>query len=96
MAVQDIGLQTLAEALRDQGFCPTEEFGLFITYERANDSLKIHVGPDGSFAAFDSYDELVAEGRGMQDLFAIIVSKSATGGAAVSTRRRSPRNPKAA
>jgi hypothetical protein len=76
MAVHDSGLETLAEALLQQGFSKTDEFGLFMTYERANDCLKIHVGFDGSFAAFDSYDELVAEGKRMQDLYAILASKT--------------------
>ncbi len=32
----------LAEALTEQGFCAVERFGVFVTYERENDSLKIH------------------------------------------------------
>jgi hypothetical protein len=48
MAVHDIGLDTLAEALLQKGFSKTDEFGLFMTYERANDYLKIHVDFDGS------------------------------------------------
>jgi hypothetical protein len=75
MAVHDIGLETLAEALLEQGFSPTDEFGLFVTYERADDPLKLHIGPDGSFAAFDSDDEVVAEGKGAHDLYAILVDK---------------------
>jgi hypothetical protein len=76
MTAREIGLETLVEALLQQGFHKTDEFGLHMTYERANDALKVHVGFDGSFAAFDSYDELVAEGKGMQDLYAILVSKT--------------------
>ena len=64
MAVDNIGLETFAEALIEQGFSRTDEFGLFVTYERANDPLKIHIGPDGSFAAFDGNDEVVTEGNG--------------------------------
>lgn len=75
MAVQNTDPQTIAETLRDRGFFPTEDCGFFTTYERETDSLKIHVGLDGSFAAFDRDDELVAEGRGMQDLGAAVVSK---------------------
>ena len=39
MAVHNIGLETLAEALLEQGCSRTDEFGLFVTYERANDPL---------------------------------------------------------
>src|SRR5580704_17516194 len=54
----------LVEALLDQKFCAVDEFGRFATYERENDPLKVHVGPDGSFAAFDGNDEIIAEGKG--------------------------------
>ena len=87
MADHDIGVETLLEALLQQEFTKTDEFGLFVTYERANDPLKIHVGPDGSFAAFDSYDQLVAEGSGTRDLYAILVSNVASTRRSVSTRQ---------
>jgi hypothetical protein len=76
MAVHGEGLGTLAEALSDQGFCMCDEFGVFVTYERPNDSVKVHVGPDGSFAAFDSHDEVIAEGHGAQDLYSLLVVKT--------------------
>ena len=76
MSLGNIGVDTLAEALLQQGFCAADEFGVFVTYERADDPLKVHVGPDGSFAAFNGDDELVAEGKGAQDLYAILVSKT--------------------
>jgi len=76
MAVHNIGLETLAEALLEQGFSRTDEFGLFVTYERANDPLKIHIGPDGSFAAFDGNDEVIAEGTGAHDLYSILVDRT--------------------
>jgi len=38
--------------------------------------LKIHVGPDGSFAAFKGDDELVAEGENPDDLYRVLVSKT--------------------
>ena len=88
MAVHNIGLETLAEALLEQGFSLTDEFGLFVTYERANDPLKLHIGPDGSFAAFDGDDEVVAEGKGAHDLYAILVDKPAP-----ARRRASPHRP---
>ena len=76
MTAREIGLETLVEALLQQGFHKADEFGLYMTYERESDALKVHVGFDGLFVAFDSYDELVAEGKGMQDLYAILVSKT--------------------
>ena len=75
MTVHEIGLEILTEALTGLGFRETDEFGLFVTYERENDPLKLHVGPDGSFAAFDGDDEVVAEGKGAQDLYALLVAK---------------------
>ena len=69
------GLDTLAEALQQQGFRAVDEFGVFVTYERTDDPLKVHVGPDASFAAFNSDDELVAEGKGTRDLYAMLVSR---------------------
>ena len=88
MTVHNIGLETLTEALLEQGFRPTDEFGLFVTYERANDPLKLHIGPDGSFAAFDGADDVVAEGRGAHDLYAILVDKTAP-----ARRHASPHRP---
>jgi hypothetical protein len=78
MAVDGTGLGIFTEALVEQGFSRTDEFGLFVTYERANDSLKIHIGPDGSFAAFDGNDEVVTEGTGAHDLYSILVDKTAS------------------
>jgi hypothetical protein len=73
MTIADI--ETLTEALFQQGFSKTDEFGLYMTYERDDDAMKVHVGFDGSFAAFDSFDELITEGVGMQDFYAMLVSK---------------------
>jgi hypothetical protein len=73
---RDRGYETLIEALLDQKFCAADKFGLFVTYERDNDPLKVHVGPDGSFAAFDGNDEIIMEGKGAQDLFDILVAKT--------------------
>jgi hypothetical protein len=71
----DPGYDTLITALRQQQFHPAETFGEFVTYERKNDPLKVHVAPDGSFAAFDGNDEIIAEGKGAQDLFDVLVAK---------------------
>jgi hypothetical protein len=39
--------------------------------------LKIHVGPDGSFSAFNIADECIAEGKGVEDLNRLLVAKAA-------------------
>ena len=38
MAVQSSGLETLAEALLQQGFCATDELGFSVIYQRPDDS----------------------------------------------------------
>jgi hypothetical protein len=90
MTDRDIGLDTLVEALLEQRFRPVDEFGLFVTYGRADEPLKVHVGPDGAFAAFDGDDQVVAEGKGTQDLYAILIRKTVIAGrSSVPSRRRS-------
>ncbi len=86
--VRDIGHATLANALVEQGFHATEEFGQFVTYKRPDDPLKLHVGLDGSFSAFNGDDEVVAEGKGAHDLYAILVSKTPRASRSVPPRRR--------
>jgi hypothetical protein len=68
MAIWSSGREALEEALIDLGFSATDEFGVFVTYERPRDSLKVHVAPDGMFAAFDRDDQVLGEGAGAQDL----------------------------
>ena len=85
MPILDKGIEALAQALRGQEFRAVDEFDAFVTFEREGDPLKIQVGPDGSFAAFNGDDELVAEGEGAADLYRILVAK------AVINRSRSPR-----
>ena len=80
MAAHDNGLETLAEALLQQGFSAVDEFGLSVTYQRADESLKIHLGPDGSFTAFDGNDEVIAEGNSAHALYEILVVKSVIAG----------------
>ena len=75
MAVLDKGLSALSQALTDQGFRAVDEFDVFVTFARDGDPLKIHVGPDGSFAAFTSDDELITEGEGPEDLYRMLVAK---------------------
>src|ERR1700722_8766270 len=76
MAIQSSGVETLAAALLQQGFCAADELGLSVIYQRANDSLKVHLGTDGSFSALDGNDEIIAEGSGKEDLYAILVTKT--------------------
>jgi hypothetical protein len=76
MSVHDKGIEVLSQALLDQEFRAVDEFDSFVTFERTGDPLKIHVGPDGSFAAFNGDDELVAEGENPDDLYRVLVSKT--------------------
>ena len=76
MSVHDKGIEVLSQALLDQEFRAVDEFDSFVTFERMGDPLKIHVGPDGSFAAFNGDDELVAEGENPDDLYRVLVSKT--------------------
>ena len=75
MANHDVA-RALAAALTAQGYGVADEFGLCVTYERDSASLKVHVDADGSFAAFNGDDELISEGNSLQDLYAILVSKT--------------------
>jgi hypothetical protein len=75
MEVIDKGLEALSDALLRSGFRAIDEFDLFVTYARDEDPLKIQVGPDGSFAAFDGDDQLVTEGEGPDDLYRTLVAK---------------------
>jgi hypothetical protein len=76
MPVLDKGIELLAQALLGQEFRAVQEFDSFVTFEREGDPLKIQVGPDGSFAAFNGDDELVAEGEGADELYRILVAKT--------------------
>jgi hypothetical protein len=82
------GIEPLRQALLLQGFRAIDEFDSFVTFERAGDAVKIHVGPDGSFAAFDGDDELVAEGEGPEDLYRILVTKSVIASSRTHVRRQ--------
>jgi hypothetical protein len=76
MIVVDKGIEALTEALFEQGFREVDKFDSCVTLERADDSLKIHLSPDGSFAAFNEADELIAEGEGQEDLYRILTTKA--------------------
>jgi hypothetical protein len=88
MAARNSGLEALAEALLQQGFSAADELGLSVTYRRADDELKVHLGFDGSFTALDGNDEVIAEGKGTEDLYAILVTKTVV---AITPGRRSRR-----
>jgi hypothetical protein len=77
MQVFEKGGSSLSQALLEEGFRCIDEFDVFVTFARDNDLFKIHVGPDGSFAAFDDADELITEGAGMEDLYRVLVGKPA-------------------
>jgi hypothetical protein len=80
--------RALADALTAQGYGVADEFGLCMTYERDNDPLKVHVDADGSFAAFNGDDELISEGNSLQDLYAILISKTVIAPRTSSSRYR--------
>jgi hypothetical protein len=84
MAVLDRGISALSQALLEQGFHAVDEFDVFVTFARDNDPLRIHAGPDGAFAVFDSDDELITDGEGAEDLYRILVTKTEP----ISQRRR--------
>lgn len=65
----------MSQALSEEGFRAVDEFDAFVTFERDGDPLKIHVGPDGSFAVFDSNDVCMTEGEGAEDLYRVLVAK---------------------
>jgi hypothetical protein len=75
MEVLDKGREALSDALWENEFRAIDEFDAFVTYARAGDPLKIHVGPDGSFAAFDGDNQLLTEGEGPGDLYRLLVTK---------------------
>jgi hypothetical protein len=69
MEVLDKESGALAQTLLQQGFRAIDEFDSFVTFARDGDPVKIHVAPDGSFAAFDDKDELITEGEGTEDFY---------------------------
>jgi hypothetical protein len=71
------GFGVLSRALRWNGFHKAGELGIFVTFVRDGDLLKIHVGPDGSFSAFNTADECITEGKGFEDLYRVLVAKPA-------------------
>jgi hypothetical protein len=72
--------EALEEALIELGFSAAREFGIFVTYERQQDSVKVHAAPDGMFAAFGGDDEILGEGTGAEDLRAVLMEAALTSG----------------
>jgi hypothetical protein len=72
--------EALEEALIELGFSAACEFGIFVTYERQQDSVKVHAAPDGMFAAFGGDDEILGEGTGAEDLRAVLMEAALTSG----------------
>jgi hypothetical protein len=70
--------ENFEEALSDLGFSAVNEFGIFVTYQRQGDWVKIHVAPDGMFAAFDADDEVLGEGAGVDDLRRVLIEAVST------------------
>jgi hypothetical protein len=71
------GFGVLSRALRRNGFHKADAFGAFVTFVRDGDLLKLHVGPDGSFSAFNVVDACITEGKGIEDLYRALVAKAA-------------------
>jgi hypothetical protein len=78
MATLSSTREDLEEALVDLGFSAPREFGVFVTFERQRDSVKIHASPDGMFAAFDGDDEVLGEGTGAEDLRRVLMKAAFT------------------
>jgi hypothetical protein len=78
MAIWSSTRQALEEALIDVGFTAAHEFGIFVTYERKRDSVKVHAAPDGMFAAFGGDDEILGEGTGAEDLRSVLKEAALT------------------
>jgi hypothetical protein len=47
MAIWSSSRTALEEALIELGFSAAHQFGVFVTYERERDLVKVHVAPDG-------------------------------------------------
>jgi lipoprotein signal peptidase len=77
MEAADKGFSVLSRVLRQNGFHGADEFGAFVTFVREDDLLKIHIGPDESFSAFNIADECIAEGKGLEALYSLLLAKAA-------------------
>ena len=87
MEALDKGVSVLSRALRRNGFHKVAKFGTFATFVRDGDLLKIHVGRDGSFSAFNFADECITEGNGVEDLWRVFGANATLSRAAEPTTR---------
>ena len=76
MDVLDKGYSAVIQALLKNGFHEIDGFDLFATFARDGDPVRIHLGSDGSFAAFDGSNEFVTEGKGPDELYRAIIVKA--------------------
>jgi hypothetical protein len=87
MAIWSSSRTALEEALIELGFSAAHQFGVFLTYERERDLVKVHVALDGMFAAFDGADEILGEGTGAGDLRSVLINAALTPARATGLRR---------
>jgi hypothetical protein len=78
MAIWSSSRTALEEALIELGFSAANQLGVFVTYERERDLMKVHVAPDGLFAAFGVDDEILGEGTGAEDLRSVLMKAALT------------------
>ncbi len=78
MAIWSSSREALEEALIELGFSADREFGIFVTYGRQRDLVKVHAAPDGMFAAFGEDDEILGEGTGAEDLRSALMEAALT------------------
>jgi hypothetical protein len=78
MAIWSSSRTALEEALIELGFSAANQLGVFVTYERERDLMKVHVAPDGLFAAFGMDDEILGEGTGAEDLRSVLMKAALT------------------
>jgi hypothetical protein len=71
--------EALDEVLADLGFSAAGQSGVFVTYERERDSMKVHVAPDGMFAAFNRDDNIIGEGEDAEDLRSVLLEAVSSG-----------------
>jgi len=73
MGIWSSSREALEKALTELGFSAIRQFGVFTTYERQRDSLKVHAAPDSMFAVFGEADDFLGEGAGAEDLRSLLV-----------------------
>jgi hypothetical protein len=79
MALWSSKREALDEVLTELGFCAAGQSGVFVTYERGRDSMKVHAAPDGMFAAFNRDDDIIGEGGDAEDLRSVLAEAVSPG-----------------